>query len=101
MMQIGKEKRRRHEIEIPSYKYYPAIKLHYLGVDSRHRKKGYGVFLLFVVLELVTKLSEDSGCLFLSVESLPSSVSFYHKYEFKHLSFNKPFTNMFFKIGEL
>lgn len=101
MMQIGKAKRRKHKLLLPSYKYYPAIKLHYLGVDSRYRKSGYGEYLLFEVLETVTRIAEDSGCIFLSIESLPSAVGFYQKYEFQHLSDNKPFINMFFKIGEI
>jgi GNAT superfamily N-acetyltransferase len=101
MMKIGKEKRVKHGLsDLPSVKYYPAVKLHYLGVDSRYQKIGYGKELLFSALDTVSRISEESGCIFMSVESLKSSVDFYYKYEFQHLSDNKPFTNMFFKIGE-
>ena len=41
MMQIGRKKRRKHGMsQLPSYKWYPAIKLHYMGVDSRFRNRG-------------------------------------------------------------
>ncbi|WP_044479101.1 GNAT family N-acetyltransferase [Paenibacillus antibioticophila] len=102
MMQIGKHKRRKHGLaSLPSYKYYPSVKLHYLGVDSRYRKQRYGEYLLLAALNTVKEISEQSGCVFLSVESLPSCVSFYERYEFHRLSYNAPYTDMFFKIGEL
>lgn len=102
MMQIGKQKRRKHGLaSLPYYKYYPAIKLHYFGVDSRYREQRYGEYLLSAVFNNVKEISERSGCVFLSVESLPSSVTFYEKYEFQILSKNSPFTNMFFKVNEL
>ncbi|MNJ53295.1 Acetyltransferase (GNAT) family protein [compost metagenome] len=102
MMQIGKRKRRKHGLaSLPEYKYYPAIKLHYFGVDSRYRGKRYGEYLLLKVFSKVREISECSGCVFLSVESLPRVVSFYEKYEFQVLSKNSPFTNMFFKVNEL
>ncbi|WP_397361881.1 GNAT family N-acetyltransferase [Paenibacillus sp.] len=101
MMQIGKSKRIKHKVYVPSYKFYPAVKLHYLGVDSRYRKNGFGEYLLLSVLEIVTEIARLSGCIFLSVESLPNAVGFYNKYEFQYLSNNKPFINMFFKVNEL
>jgi GNAT superfamily N-acetyltransferase len=102
MMEIGKEKRRKHGMEhLPSFKFYPAIKLHYLGVDARYRKQGYGRYMLLHALDTAESISELSGCLFLSLESLPSSKDFYIRHEFKVLSYNNPFTNMFFKLGEL
>ncbi|PYY28381.1 GNAT family N-acetyltransferase [Paenibacillus illinoisensis] len=102
MMEIGKEKRIKHGMDhLPSFKFYPAIKLHYLGVDSKHRKNGYGRYMLLHSLDTAEKISELSGCLFLSLESLPSSKEFYIRHEFKVLSYNAPYTNMFFKLGEL
>lgn len=101
MMQIGKAKRIKHKLYVPSFKYYPAVKLHYLGVDSRYRKNGFGEHLILSIFEVVTEIAKNSGCIFLSVESLPSAVGFYKKYEFQYLSNNKPFINMFFKVNEL
>ncbi|WP_339304624.1 GNAT family N-acetyltransferase [Paenibacillus sp. FSL L8-0435] len=102
MMEIGKEKRRKHGMEdLPSFKFYPAVKLHYLGVDSRYRKKGYGRYLLLHSLDTAEKISQISGCLFMSVESLPNCMEFYLLHEFQVLSYSKPLTNMFFKLGEL
>ncbi|GAA4881730.1 hypothetical protein GCM10023310_72230 [Paenibacillus vulneris] len=101
MMQIGKAKRKKHGYQLPSYKYYPSIKLHYLGVDSRFREQRYGETLLFTVLDTAINISKTTGCLFLTIESLPKAVSFYEKYEFKRLNINRPFVNMFFKLDEL
>ncbi|WP_262677073.1 GNAT family N-acetyltransferase [Paenibacillus sp. J5C2022] len=102
MMQIGRKKRRKHKLtELPSFKYYPAIKLHYMGVDSRHRNNGYGEEILISVLSSAKELSETTGCLFLTVESLKSAVDFYLKYEFQRLSNNGQYMNMFFNLNEL
>ncbi|MFB5763918.1 hypothetical protein [Paenibacillus medicaginis] len=65
MMQIGKSKRRKHKLSsLPSYKYYPAVKLHYLGVDLRHRKKGYGEYLLLAALNLIIKTNRHFSSAF-------------------------------------
>lgn len=102
MMTIGREKRRKHGLQqLPSYKFYPALKLHYLGIDQRYRKKKYGEYLLLEVLCLSQEVSEKTGCLFLSLESLPSAIGFYKKYEFEHLNRRDIYYNMFFKIAEL
>jgi len=102
MMMIGRKKRRKHGLtELPSYKYYPAVKLHYLGVDSRFRGLGYGKDLMIKIFKLSKEISEFSGCLFLTVESLRSSVNFYTKFQFHKLSMNGSYMNMFFKITEL
>ncbi len=102
MMQIGRKKRRKHKLtELPSYKYYPAIKLHYMGVDSRYRNKRYGEWILLSVIHQVKEISKVSGCLFLTVESLKNAVPFYEKYEFQKLSNNGNYINMFFNVGDL
>ncbi|RIX59279.1 GNAT family N-acetyltransferase [Paenibacillus nanensis] len=102
MMQIGRKKRKKHGLsELPSYKWYPAIKLHYMGVDSRFRNKGYGRYILLSALTTAKELSEATGCLFLTVESLMSAVSFYERHEFDRLSINGKYLNMFFKVNEL
>lgn len=102
MMTIGRKKRRKHGLsELPPYKYYPSIKLHYLGVDSRFRDRRYGEFLLISVFNLAKKMAAESGCIFITVESLKSSVGFYSKYQFHRLSISGIYQNMFFKIAEL
>lgn len=102
MMMIGRNKRRRHGLSnLPSYQYFPAIKLHYLGVDSNYRNSGYGRSLLVSIFKLSKEISCISGCLFLTVESLRSSTGFYYKHEFHKLGINGDFINMFFKISEI
>ncbi|MDI4643600.1 GNAT family N-acetyltransferase [Cohnella hashimotonis] len=102
MMTIGRKKRRRHNLnELPSYKYYPAIKLHYMGVDQRFRNRGFGAYLLSSAMVAAKEVSEQSGCLFLTVESLKSAIGFYYKYEFNKLNVNGSYLNMFLKLNEL
>jgi GNAT superfamily N-acetyltransferase len=102
MMEIGKDKRRKHRLlHLPSLKYYPAIKLHYIAVDERFRGRRYGEELLISVLSQAKNISKVSGCIFLNLESLPKAVTFYETYEFQRLSHNGEYMNMFFKLSEL
>lgn len=80
---------------------FPAIKLHYLGVDSRYRKMGYGKHMVAEALSIAAEIAEQSGCNFLTVEALGSTVEFYRKRGFKWISQNDEFANMLFKLGEL
>ncbi|CAG7638983.1 hypothetical protein PAESOLCIP111_03997 [Paenibacillus solanacearum] len=83
---------------------FPAVKLHYLGVDVRHRGKRYGEYLLGEVVELVEDIAKISGCNFLTIEALPNAVEFYQKYGFKVRS-RQPgkgeLYNMVLKLDEL
>lgn len=73
----------KHNWNLPELDLFPAIKLHYLGVDLRERRKGYGEFLLAEVVNLVEHIASNSGCNFITIESLANAVSFYEKYGFK------------------
>lgn len=86
---------------------FPAVKLHYLGVDIRWRDRvlhRYGEYLLGEVVELVEDIAKTSGCNFLTIEALPSAVEFYQKYGFKVRS-REPgkgeLYNMVLKLDEL
>lgn len=54
-------------------KEIPAIRLHYLGVDSRFRKNYYGAFILTSALYQCARISEMSGCTLITVESTKKS----------------------------
>ncbi len=100
MVYMSKAKRKKHELEhMPKDKFLPAIKLHYLGVDDCYRKRGHGEYLLFEALLVAKKISQMSGCNFVTLESLNSSYSFYEKYEFQRLArINRDYTAMFYNL---
>ncbi|WP_433945347.1 GNAT family N-acetyltransferase [Paenibacillus sp. SN-8-1] len=80
---------------------FPSIKLHYLGVDSKHRNQGYGKYLINEVLHIASEIASMTGCLFITVEALKSSIDFYRKLGFKWISETPEFAIMVFKISEL
>ncbi|AIW83119.1 GNAT family N-acetyltransferase [Bacillus mycoides] len=97
---IGKDKQEKEDIKPPKgIRYFPAIRLHYFGVDSRYRKLGYGEEILISVLEHCYKLSLITGCTLITVQALTSSISFYEKYDFRIWKREAAkYTDMFFKI---
>ncbi|QWI46713.1 GNAT family N-acetyltransferase [Bacillus mycoides] len=100
---IGRTKRKKANITPPKgINHFPAIRLHYLGVDSRYRKKGYGEEILLSVLEHCYKLALITGCTLITVQALKSSMGFYQNYDFiiwKQEA--RKYTDMFFKIQNL
>ncbi|MED1539104.1 GNAT family N-acetyltransferase [Bacillus pseudomycoides] len=102
-VRIGRDKRKKEDINPPKgINHFPAIRLHYFGVDSRYRKLGYGEEILLSVLEHSYKLSLIAGCTFITVQALTSSIGFYEKYDFKIWKREtKKYTDMFFKIKNL
>lgn len=102
---VVKSKRNQNQWNLTSVhgkQMYPAIRLHYLGVDEKYRKKGYGKALLYFSLDICKQISEEIGCVFLSIEALDSSIAFYEKFEFKVLTRQNEFlTNMIFKLDEI
>ena len=65
---------------------FPAVKLHYLGVDIRHRDRQihrYGEYLIGEVVSIVEDIAQVSGCNFVTIEALPSALGFYEKYGFR------------------
>lgn len=81
-VEMASSKRKQQGWALPRNKHIPAIRLHYFGVDQRYRKNGYGEYLLAEVLMLCQDVAQVSGCKFITLESLPSSVDFYSKYDF-------------------
>lgn len=104
LMEFSNRQRRKHRYSLPArHRYYPALKLHYLGVDERHRNKKYGTYLLLETLTLAMQTSRSVGCVFLTLEAIKSAVPFYYHHDFKKLgkSHDNKYLNMFFKIDEL
>ena len=103
MVSINNDLRKKHDLlHMPRIKYLLAVKLHYLGVDDRYRKQGMGKYLLLEALDVVFQISKNSGCNFMTIESLQSSYEFYLKHGFKHHERNNNgYINMFFNLDEL
>jgi ribosomal protein S18 acetylase RimI-like enzyme len=101
-VRVIKNHREKYDWALPNgYNFFPAIKIHYLGIDHRFRKLGYGEFLLSEVMAISTKISEMTGCNFITLESLKNSKGFYDKYEFRRVGVNDGLVTMYFKLGEI
>ncbi|MBY0217910.1 GNAT family N-acetyltransferase [Paenibacillus illinoisensis] len=81
--------------------HFPAIKLHYLGVDARYRKQGVGKYLMEEVRSIAKEISNYSGCNFITVEALHSSLTFYRDRGFKLKDSTAEFHNMLFSLETL
>lgn len=100
---VGKEKRRKENWKLPKGRQnrFPAIYIHYLGVDRRFRKLGYGACLLVEAIINCLVVSRLSGCNFIVLEALPKSVGFYKRFGFTRLATNGDIITMALKIDEL
>ncbi|ADY20376.1 GNAT family N-acetyltransferase [Bacillus paranthracis] len=81
---------------------FPAIRLHYLGVDDKYQKQGYGEEILFHLFAHCYEISRMTGCTLITVQALRSSVGFYKKNAFivwKNEA--KAYLDMFFLIKDL
>lgn len=99
---IGKSKLVKEQWALPNERFYPAIRLHYFGVDDRYKRMGIGHTMIHEVFNLCYNIAQQSGCTFISIEALLSAVDFYKKYDFKVIGRNNArYYNMVFKIEEL
>lgn len=73
--------------EFPHSKHrsdYPAVKTGRLGVNLSHQNLHIGTYILdFVKKTFIT--NNRTGCAFITVDALPSAISFYQKNGFKFL----------------
>lgn len=92
----------KHGWNLPdTHDFFPAIKLHYLGIDINFRNKGYGKFLLAEAVFLIEQLASVSGCTFITVEALKRSESFYEKYGFVSRQRSIHYNSMVLKLAEI
>lgn len=61
---------------LPS-QHYPAIRLHFLGIDRKYREKGLGKFLLMLALGTCADISENVGFNFIVLEAVQPSWKFF------------------------
>ncbi|PHF60771.1 GNAT family N-acetyltransferase [Bacillus wiedmannii] len=102
-VEVCKSKRQSEHLSAPKgERNFPAIRLHYLGVDDKYQKLGYGEQILLHLFEHCYNISRVTGCTLITVQALRSSIEFYKKYAFvvwKNES--KAYLDMFFKISDL
>ena len=95
--------------EFPHSKHrsdYPAVKIGRLGVNLSHQGKHIGTHILDFVKKTFIK-NNRTGCAFITVDALPSAVSFYHKNGFKFLRIStdsvtaRDTTPMYYDLSQL
>ena len=67
IVQVGKQKRLKHWsafLPTSNLVYFPAIRLHYLGVDNQYRDMGYGKQLMLDLFTYVMKLLTQADVIF-------------------------------------
>ena len=65
------------------YKYFPAMKIARLAVDSRFERRGVGKHLLFAAIGKVWSIRDSIATRYIIVDSKTESISFYEKNGFK------------------
>jgi len=99
---LGKQKIEKEQWALPNSKFFPAIRLHYIGVDKRYTKQGIGHTMLMTIFDICDEIARYSGCVFISVEALVDAVGFYQHYDFKIIGrHDNDFHNMVFKLEEI
>jgi GNAT superfamily N-acetyltransferase len=98
---ISNRKLKKYSWDIPFTGDLPAIKLHYIGVDQRFQKQGYGEYLLAEAISICNEVATYSGCNFITVEAIHGTEPFYVKYGFSSLNRDHYFSIMALKLREL
>lgn len=72
---VFSSQRTRHSWNLPSeIDLFPAVKIHYLGIDRRFRNQGYGRFLLTEAIYLIERIANTSGCMKIKLSHVRSSL---------------------------
>ena len=108
---IGVKKAKNMELNLfrDGFNHFPAVRLHYLGVDDTYRKKGYGKKAIGQVFWIIEKIAKQSGCSFITVEaSNRNIVEFNTHFGFKMLKEEprrkigkKDIQHMIFRVRDL
>jgi len=64
---------------------YPALQIGQLAIDKKYHGKGYGTKIIKWCMSQALEYSREIGCRLLVLNSIPSSVEFYRKCNFKQL----------------
>jgi ribosomal protein S18 acetylase RimI-like enzyme len=87
---------------LKTYLAFPAIHLHFLGVDESYHRQGLGEYLLMDVFSKVAQISEYVGFYALTVQSLDDhSTAFYKSLKFTEYSENLRQPKMLYPLEDI
>ena len=64
---------------------YPALQIGQLAIDKKYQGHGYGKKIILWCMSQAIEYCEEIGCRLLVLNSIPSSIKFYNKCNFKQL----------------
>ncbi|MBK5458030.1 GNAT family N-acetyltransferase [Peribacillus sp. TH27] len=101
-IKMNKQKRLELQVKLPDQvKVIPAIRLHYIAVDEKYRKKRYGEDLLGCVFIECAEIAKRSGCTLIVLESTSKTRGFYEKYDFTHIRKENEYSLMAYNTEKL
>lgn len=74
--------------------YYPAIKIGQLCVNEENENEGIGSFMLKLICGIGLEFSDKIGCRFLTVNTIPNARTWYEKYGFRPLKYQRRRINL-------
>ncbi|GAA0440995.1 hypothetical protein GCM10008983_17600 [Lentibacillus halophilus] len=80
---------------------FPAIRLHYFGIDEKYRSQRLGELLLMLALDTCVYISNYIGASFVVLEAFEDSIGFFQKYNFRKVKRNNEFQIMAIKIDDI
>jgi ribosomal protein S18 acetylase RimI-like enzyme len=87
---------------LKTYVAFPAIHLHFLGVDQDYHRQGLGEYLLMDVFSKVSQLSDYAGFYALTLQSLDAdSTAFYQSLNFTVYSENLRQPKMLYPLADI
>lgn len=102
VQRINKQKLVKENWDLEVSEYYPAIRLHYIGVDEKYKNQKIGYTMLMDVFDKSESIAQLSGCTFITLESYEKSIGFYEKQGFRNIGRrDRDRYIMLFKIDEL
>lgn len=81
--------------------HFPAVRLHYLGIDKKYRKQGLGKLLLLFALDTCVNVSDHIGFNFIILEALESSIGFFEKQKFSKVKLHNDLQVMAIKLDDI
>lgn len=82
---------------------FPAMRLHYLGIQKEYQHSGFGEHLLFEAINVAREMACSCGCVFVTLETEEDCLGFYRDRSFIHLRRNahdQNFMDMCLRISE-
>jgi ribosomal protein S18 acetylase RimI-like enzyme len=71
------------------YRYFPAMKIARLAVDSRFERRGIGKHMLFAAIGKVWSIRESVACRYILIDFKIDSIGFYERNGFRKIEKSK------------